>query len=239
MTRPVAETFHWSAIAERLAPLAEAGDFTLDAHGRAFESNELRIHPPLVVPVPESGPRDDETARTRAARLWSLKHEGAPLHDDPLDRYVRRAPLFLPTQCLIVLQAGAASLGYFKDGEPLSTKTIKRYVVRGKGRAQPTYLAAKGKSRYGSRLRLQNARLLIDEINAKLAQYWSEYGAPEQIFAAAPARLWSDLFRGHSQPPFSQSEHIHRVPLDLPTPTTDVLLRAYKTLCYGRIESRE
>ena len=43
------------------------------------------------------------------------------------------------------------------DGEIVHTKSIKKYVVRGRGRAQPTHLATKGKSRYGSRLRLQKA----------------------------------------------------------------------------------
>ena len=30
-----------------------------------------------------------------------------------------------------------------------------------------------------------------------------------------------------------------KIPLDLPKPTTDVLLRAYRSLCYGQIRTVE
>ncbi len=229
------ESFHWSESSERLSALLRSGDFELESRGRFFEGAGVCVWPPLVFPVAQelveaaSDPKSAAEAAARKARRAGR----APGAD--LAQYVQSLPAQPGRQCLILWQAGAASLGFFDAGEPLATKTLKRYVVRGKGHAQPGYLASKGKSRYGSRLRLQNARLLIDEINVKLHGYWSEFGAPELIFAGAPVRLWPDLFRAKQLPPFTTEDRIVRVPFDLPVPTTEVLLRTYKKLCYGRV----
>lgn len=137
-------------------------------------------------------------------------------------------------QVVVCLQAGATSLGLFEAGAVVRTKTIKRYVVRGKGRAQPTHLNTKGKSRYGSRLRLQNAKAILEETSEKLRDWWEEYGEPEVVFYNAPVRLWADLMRAQPAVPFEEIPLV-KIPLDLPKPTTDVLLRAYRSLCYGQI----
>ncbi|MFT4538031.1 MAG: hypothetical protein ACI841_004835 [Planctomycetota bacterium] len=165
-----------------------------------------------------------------------MRRQRSAAPNNELLRYLRDLPVEPGLHCLILMQAGAASLGMFEGGDSLATKTLKRYVVRGNGRAQPAFLATRGKSRYGSRLRLQNARLLLDEINEKLGSYWEEFGTPEIVFAAAPVRLWPELFRASVPAPFTQDDPIVRVPLDLPVPTTDVMLRTYKSMCYGRIE---
>ena len=54
--------------------------------------------------------------------------------------------LLPPKQCSDFVQ--------WRGEELVRHKVFKRYVVRGRGRAQPTHLKSKGKSRYGSRLRL-------------------------------------------------------------------------------------
>lgn len=232
--RAAHETFHWSECEQRLTELARGRQFLLEPEGRYFEADDERIWPPLVFPIPgvlQDAARGADTAMEAAAR----RKAGAACAD--LESYLAQLPAQPGLQCLILMQAGATSIGMFDAGEVLATKTLKRYVVRGKGRAQPAYLSTKGKSRYGSRLRLQNARLLLEETNAKLRAYWDEYGTPECIFAAAPARLWPDLFRCPIAPPFAPEHPILRVPLDVPVPTTDVMLRTYKSLCYGRVES--
>jgi len=215
-------TFHWSECGARLRELRDEWPLTLEPKGRFFEAPGIRVLVPRVAPLPaelevEGGPR------------WARV-------DDALERYLAALPDELPRQVVILMQAGAVSLGYFEAGEALATKSLKRYVVRGKGRSQPTYLGKKGKSRYGSRLRLQNARLLFEETNAKLGQWWADFGTPAMLFVGAPKRLWPELFEAKVPPPFSADEPVVRVPLDLPVPTTDVLLRSYKAMGYGRIE---
>ena len=176
---------------------------------RFFENERLRVRPPLVFPI------------------------------DPgchaLEEYLAQLPDGPGSHCVIVMQAGAAALGRFERAEPIATKTLKRYVVRGKGRAQPLHLKTRGKSRYGSRLRLANARRLLEEVNEKLIEWHAEHGPAERVFYSCPVRLWADLFEATPAPPFDRASAV-RIPRDLPKPTIEVLLRAARSLEYGRIE---
>ena len=185
----------------------------LEPKGRFFESERVRIKPPLVFPLlPECG---------------SLAEYLAELPEEPGNHSV------------ILMQAGAVSLGRFEGARPLAKKSLKRYVVRGKGRAQPLHLKTKGKSRYGSRLRLMNARRLLIETSEKLNEWEEELGPADRIYYNCPVRLWPSLFETKPAPPFDRSGPLIRIPLDLPRPTVDVLMRTYRALEYGRIEAKE
>ncbi len=205
------QTLHWSECAGALGKLAAECDMPLDAQGRSFESPFLRVLPPLVFPI--------------AGRCRSLSEYVASLPNEP------------GKHLLVLLQAGAASIGYFEGGEVVSTKSFKRYVVRGNGKAQPTHLMGKGKSRYGSRLRLQNAKRLLVETNEKLLDWNAEFGTPDQIYYSCPIRLWPSLFETKPAPPFAKDDPLIRIPLDMPKPNSEVLLRTYRSLCYARLES--
>jgi hypothetical protein len=233
------ETYHWSECADCLMDLGERYALELEPDGRGFCAPELRIVLPGVFPVSQAlrdSVRAPGSAQESAARRAHLSDTTGSRGRTVFEQYLEGLPDEPGLHCLILLQAGAVSLGIFDEGQALATKTLKRYVVRGKGRAQPAYLDSKGKSRYGSRLRLQNARLLFEETNEKLSEYWDEFGEPELIFANAPKRLWPDLFRAKVEPPFGPEHSIVRVPWDLPIPTTDTLVRTYKRLSYGRVE---
>lgn len=204
-------SFHWTETAQVCAPhLFEAG-WEVDVERGYFTRESRRIRPPLVLPV-ELGTRS-------------------------LADYVLRLPDELGRHTVVLMQAGAVSLGLFEGGEPVATRSYKRYVVRGSGRAQPTHLKTKGKSRYGSRLRLQNAKLLLEEANEKLCEWHAEYGPSALVFYNAPVRLWPTLFEADPAPPFGRSDRTIKIPRDLPKPTTEILLRAYRGLCYGRLET--
>ncbi len=202
-------TFPWRDCAQELAPFATDAALDLDPERRRFASATLRVHPPLVCPIPED--------------CESLADYLAALPDRP------------GRHAVVLMQAGAVSLGLFEGGEERATKSFKRYVVRGKGRAQPLHLQTRGKSRYGSRLRLQNARHLMRETIEKLHEWQAEYGPPDQVYYNAPVRLWASLFAAKVQPPFHKDAAI-RIPRDLPKPMTEVLLRTYRGMGYGRIE---
>jgi hypothetical protein len=218
-TDELPETFPWEQceeVCEAFERAAASQGFDCAFHGERlrFEAGPMHLQPPLVLPVPEG------------------------CHS--LGEYVDKLPLEPGLQAVIVLQAGASSMGMFDGGSVLRTKTIKRYVVRGKGRAQPTHLNSKGKSRYGSRLRLQNAKAILEETNAKLQDWWEEFGTPDEIFYNAPVRLWADLLRSKPGPPFeAKDQDLVRIPRDLPIPTTEVMLRAYRSVCYGRVTCEE
>ncbi len=206
-------SFHWKDCAETLRRLDAESKLILEPKGRFFESERVRVRPPLVFPI--------------AASSKSLCDFVAALPEEPGHHSV------------ILMQAGTVSLGRFAGALPLATKRLKRYVVRGKGRAQPLHLKTKGKSRYGSRLRLQNARKLLVETNQKLNEWELEFGPADRVYYSCPVRLWPSLLETTPGPPFDKTSRLVRIPLDLPRPTIEVLLRTYRSLEYGRIEGQD
>lgn len=238
---------HWTDLVARADELRALGPWTVDPAGGALsrgmvasavvlraESATLEVPLALTPPDALAGPPPDETVRARAARLARAKRAGGAL--DPLERLLDALPVALPRHVVVLLQAGAASLGCFEGGAPVATKSFKRYVVRGSGKAQPAHLKTKGKSRYGSRLRLQNARRQRDETVARLQRLWDEHGAPEAVFVSAPRALWADLLAARPGPPIDATTRVVRIPYDLPVPTTEVMLDAYARLQTGRLE---
>ncbi len=206
-------TYPWQDCATALAPWRGDASCELEAKGRFFLAEEKRIWPPWVFPIP----RD---CRSVADYLDTL-------------------PTRPGRQLLVLMQAGAVALGLFEGGEQVATKCFRRYVVRGKGRAQPTHLRAKGKSRYGSRLRLQNALRLFEETVEKLREWEQDHGPAATVFYNAPVRLWSSFLANRPAPPFEKGDSLVRVPLDLSRPSADLLGRTYRWMCYGRIETLE
>ena len=207
-----AATFPWPETGARLRQLLADGPVRIERRGRWYELCDAagepvrQLHPPVVLPPPDPDP----------------------------ERYLSALPEQLGHQVIVLLQAGAASLGLWHGDELLAHKVFKRYVVRGKGRAQPTHLATKGKSRYGSRLRLRNAQLLLSEVNERL-QEWFDRGAPiEQVLYSCPVRLWTDLHRCRPAPPFA-ADAARPIPLDVAVPGFEELLRVRRRLQRGRI----
>ncbi|MEQ8768794.1 MAG: hypothetical protein RL885_33115 [Planctomycetota bacterium] len=140
---------------------------------------------------------------------------------------------------IVLLQAGAASLGVWQPTGLTRHKVIKKYVVRGKGRAQTLHLKTKGKSRYGSRLRLQNAEALLVETNEKLLSWADELGEARAIFKSCPVRMWPDLFAVEPLPPFEQrDERLVKIPRDVKVPNHEELERVVRFLERGAIEWR-
>jgi len=204
--------FSWSAAREQLLDFAEAFPGAVaDDSGLAFAcpGGGGRLELPLLLPAvaPGTSPAGYESELS-----------------DQLGR-----------QVLILLRAGAASLGYWDEDELVRHKVFKRYVVRGRGRAQPTHLETKGKSRYGSRLRLQNWRRLLTDVAQRLADWWAELGAPEQILYSVPVRILPELFAVGL--PFGRGDsNLRRIPRHVHEPDHRELLRVRGLLARGRVE---
>lgn len=209
MSDPTIRSFFWNELAALIEARRGEDDLILSADGEILEATGIRIRLPPVLPLSQ--------IRSEQELLAAL-------------------PDALGLHLVVLLQAGAASLGLFEDGQSIETKTLKKYVVRGRGKSQTTYLKRKGKSRYGSRLRLQNARRLLIEINEKLESWLGLYGEPDRLFYSAPVRLWPELFADGLGAPLAKEDDWIRIRRDLPTPTTQVMLQAYRQLCRGQIE---
>jgi len=209
---PRSEGFPWTETRDRLERLHAAHELAYEAETRSF--------------VAASGPR---------LRLPFVQAAFASLESpaDGLDTLGERLGLCV----LVLLQAGATGLGLWRDDELLEHKTIKKYVVRGKGRAQPVHLESKGKSRYGSRLRLQNAVRQLEETNEKLLEWVARHGPFERIFYSCPVRTWPELFRVKPKPPFPQRggpSGPHRIPIEVRVPDFAEVQRVWRSLTRGR-----
>ncbi|MEC8511484.1 MAG: hypothetical protein VX015_05005 [Planctomycetota bacterium] len=217
---PLPRTVHALEARAVLGDVAREGRLVPEPERRWFEGVDgdgrpLRVHPALVSPI-AAGCRD------------LLDHLDA-------------APEELGPHLVVLLQAGRCSMGWFDGGEAVETKSFSRYVVRGKGRAQPTHLATKGKSRYGSRLRLQNARALTEETVERMQQWWDEFGPADAVLVNAPVRLWASLFEADPPPPFgpdgaASGTPVRRIPRDIPRPTSELVVRTWRFCCYLRLE---
>lgn len=201
-------SFHWREADEVLAD-TEEDTLRLDANRRGFTGSRYRIRVPVVFPIPTG--------------CVEIEDYRAELPEQP------------GLHTVVLLQAGAAALGAFSGGEELRTKSLKKYVVRGHGKAQATHLSTRGKSRYGSRIRLQNARNLLIEVNRKLLEWFTELGPPEHVFYSCPVRMWPELLSAKEPPPFDKNGPI-KIPLDISVPTTSVLLRTYRAMEHGMVE---
>ena len=172
---------------------------------------ELVCTPPLVQ---RPGPEDD----TLAAYLDRLDHQA----DD------------LGLQVVLLMRAGISALGLWRSDELLAHKVIRKYVVRGSGRAQTTHLKTRGKSRYGSRLRLQGARAQLQETNQRLLDWRAEFGRERHLLVSAPVRLLADLKSARPTPPDNLAQAA-RIPFPTRAPTHAELLRARRLSTRGSV----
>ena len=156
---------------------------------------------------------------------------------DPRE-WLAMLPERLGVEAAVLLRAGSAALGVWHDDVLVHHKVFKRYVVRGNGKAQAAHLRSKGKSRYGSRLRLQNAQRLLVEVNERLAEWELAAGPFETIHFACPVRLWADLMNTTPPPPFAADDpRLRKVTFHVHEPDFEELQRVRDRLRRGRVSS--
>lgn len=214
----------------------------MQPHGgeRRFHVDDLaEVLDGFLVHAPDARWHDDERCfRMAGAAPWLRLPRLAP---EPLPRerladYALRDDLTAGTHALLLLRAGASALGVWHGHELLRHKAFKRYVVRGSGKAQPTHLKTKGKSRYGSRLRLQNWERLLGETSERLHTWWREIGPPARMFVAMPVRLRAEFAAADPAPPFGMDDPLVRaVPFHVHEPDHAELLRVHGLLGSGAV----
>ncbi len=149
--------------------------------------------------------------------------------------------LFVPKPYLLILiQAGYASLGYFEEGEIIYHKAITAYMVRKKqGKSQIKHLNSKGKSRLGSRIRLQNTVWFFEQINLKLKEWHKKsniFDKVERIGQSGSPDLWHLFYTSKEEAPFQKSDsRLRKIPLTVHTPNFEELQRVNSWANQGKL----
>lgn len=150
--------------------------------------------------------------------------------------FLARASIEPRRHVVALLQYGAMAMGYWDGASLVRHKAEKRYVVRGNGAAQVTHLRTKGKSRYGSRLRLQNWQLLLADVTERFVAWWEELPEPELVFLAMNPRAAAALWQAEPPPPFPRDDpRIRRVPRHVHVPDHEELLAVERFLASGEL----
>ena len=206
--------FPWTEVRQRIAELARLGSLSVAQDHKSFAATGpdgapvAQLFPPPCLPIGALSPA----------------------------AYVSALPATLGTLLVFLVRAGACACGVWKDDELILHKVIKKYVVRGNGRAQTSYRKTKGKSRAGSRLRLRNAQSLLEETNARLIAWQRQVGRFDRVFFYAPERLRSDLFGADPAPPFTSDDpRVALIPTHVHEPGFEELLRVHRFLTHGRV----
>ncbi|MAD32637.1 MAG: hypothetical protein CMJ88_02610 [Planctomycetes bacterium] len=187
---------------------------------------DARAYEPEVGFVPQS----------RSSTLALPLAAPAAVLGEHIGDYVERLSPSEEVQVVLLLQAGAMAFGCWRGDELVQHKAVKKYVVRGNGRSQATHLKTRGKSRYGSRLRLQNWRRLLGETNQRLADCEAQFGSFSRVFYGVAVRTWSDLFEAAPPPPFLRDDRrLQRLPLHVHRPDHEELLRIRRQMLTGRV----
>lgn len=161
------------------------------------------------------------------------RYEGHPKPAQTLQEYALSLPESAPDYTLILIQAGHSAIGQFAGGEVLHHKVIKKYMVRGNGRAQINYLGSRGKSKAGSRVRLANSVRFFEEINEKLIE-WDCTKKATRIFVSCPVKILPIWFEADPHPPFARDDsRITKVPLDVQRPDFEQLQHVARQLEAG------
>jgi hypothetical protein len=171
--------------------------------------------------------------------VWSFRLPvPLPIPDSAISfpAFLEAIPAIPPSYLLILIQAGHSALAYFEGGEMLHHKVIKKYMVRGNGRAQVGYLQTRGKSKAGSRVRLANTVSFFEDINEKLRE-WDKTAQATRILISCGDKLRPLWFSSHVTPPFEKHDpRITKVPLDVQRPDLAELTSINKVVLRGRWE---
>ncbi|GMQ28602.1 hypothetical protein [Algoriphagus confluentis] len=132
---------------------------------------------------------------------------------------------------LALIKSGQAAVGYFHRGQLEDHKVFRAYMVRKKqGKSQIKHLKTKGKSRAGSRIRLEETLRFFEEINERLNAYDHQF--PLDFWGISCSKtLWPFLFSSSSPPPFSSdSRQLIELPFHVSQASFEELQQAGKLL---------
>jgi hypothetical protein len=137
---------------------------------------------------------------------------------------------------IILIKAGTASVGFFENGKISSHKVFRAYMIRKKqGKSQIKYLKTKGKSRAGSRVRLQQTLEFFENINRRINELTERYHV-DRVAISCSKTLWPYLFGGGVKPSFGKDDRrLLRVPIHIPNATHRYLVKTHDHLFSCRL----
>lgn len=132
---------------------------------------------------------------------------------------------------ILLIKSGIASIALFENTELMDHKVFRAYMVRKKqGKSQVKYLKTKGKSRAGSRVRLQETLDFFEEINLRLISYFEQYRI-DLIAINSSKILLPFLFESKSKTPFEKKDvRLYKIPKHIATATHENLLEVNEQL---------
>jgi hypothetical protein len=143
---------------------------------------------------------------------------------------------FIDNYLILLIQPGQAALGYFEEGELENHIVIRRYMTRAKqGKTQIRHLKTKGKSKLGSRIRLQQTIDFFEEINTKLDE-WEIIEKTQKIYYSAAIDLWNLVFDSKVECPFLKKDaRLQKIPFNIMPPNYEELWRVNDQLRIGKV----
>lgn len=153
---------------------------------------------------------------------------------DEVSGSVAEAPIF--NILIILIKAGIASVGFFENGEISSHKVFRAYMIRKKqGKSQVKYLKTKGKSRAGSRVRLQQTLEFFENINQRINELMERHHV-DRVAVSCSKTLWPYLFGGGVKPSFGKDDRrLMRVPIHIPNATHRYLAKTHDHILTFRL----
>ena len=107
---------------------------------------------------------------------------------------------------ILVVRAGEAILAVCSNDELVEYKILKKYMVRkSQGKAQYNYLQQKGKSRLGSRIRLQQTEKFFSELNEFIKNYEERFDL-NKIYLSCSPRLKGAWWKSSKEEPFDKND---------------------------------
>lgn len=126
---------------------------------------------------------------------------------------------------VLIIKSGIASIALFENRQLVDHKVFRAYMVRKKqGKSQIKYLKTKGKSRAGSRVRLQETLDFFENINQRLLKYFEEYRIDTIAFSCSQT-LIPYFFQSKALTPFDKrDDRIYKIPKHIDSGTHENLL---------------
>lgn len=159
-----------------------------------------------------------------------------PTEESTLKEYISSYQVNDGIAVVVIIQAGECVLGIVEQGNVLTHKLIRKYMVRKKqGGAQISHLNTKGKSKAGSRIRLKQGIVFFEEINTHLTEWLNDFDVGLIVYGISPS-LKSIWVSSKVPRPFNSDDpRLRKINWPVNTPRRSELNRAVYQLNLGRI----